>query len=171
MADKKGGGKEGWFSTGAEGAKKAKEADEEAKKRRELKGAFPFHLKNDEDAKVTYLDTPSFFFKQHTIKLGKDKYVTETCIGDFDDCPLCEVKDAAYVVAGTVIDHREFETTRDGKKVKVKNMKRPIIFKSKARENILREIKDEKGDISRGVYRMSRGSGMNECATGKLLAA
>jgi hypothetical protein len=158
MAEKK------WFATGDEGRERAKQADEEAKKRRE-KQFDRFFLAKDSSALVTFLDTPAFFFYEHQLKIGKSFHNHFTCIRDFDECPI----DAAgfnpsYVLAGTIISHKPW---KDKNNKVHNNQKQKIIFKGRARENIIRKIDKNDGDIKGCVFEMNRGSSDTECATGE----
>lgn len=102
--------KKSWYRTGEEGWAKAKQEDAEAKKRME-ESRDPrknrFWLENDSAAKVTWLDTPSFFLHEHNLKINGRWGNYETCLKDFDTCPICESGQASsYIVVGTVISHK-----------------------------------------------------------------
>lgn len=154
--------KTAWYQTGNAGEKRAQAEDEKAKARRDNQ-PWSFRLKADEEAKIVWLDTPKFYCSLHTLKVGRS-FVTETCVQDFDTCPPCESgNNPSYVLVGTVIDTRSFE----GKSGTVKNQKRLFIAKAKARQILLRRIKDAGGDIRFCLFQMARGSNVNECATGE----
>jgi len=154
-----------WFSTGKEGVTRSKREDEAAKQRREQRKDMPWRFRlnsNEEGVKGTFLDTPKFFFREHTIRVG-NQFMHETCLSDIDTCPLCSEGNSSYVVAGTIIDHREWE---DNQGEVHKNQKRLFVAKSRAREKIVREI-EKKGDLQYCVYSFSRGSSPTECSTGE----
>jgi hypothetical protein len=156
----------GWFVTGKEGIAKSKQEDEISKQRREQRKDMPwrFRLDNGEEAKATFLGTPKFFYREHNLQLGGKWGNYFTCLMDFDTCPLDTIGNSSYVVAGSVIDHREWE---DKKGEKHKNQKRMVVFKGKARENIIRQIEKKGDDLKYWVYEFSRGSSNTEAATGE----
>lgn len=154
-----------WYLKGSEGQKRADQEDAAAKKRREEKsGPWRFRLKNDESAKIIFLDNPEFFFYEHTEKIGKE-FVTATCLGADDNCPACDAGfNASYVVVCTVLDTRKYED-RDGKVHKIQ--KKLFVGKAKAREKLLKQMQKRDNKLRFAVYEMSRGSSLNECATGE----
>uniref|UniRef100_A0A6M3M8K1 Uncharacterized protein n=1 Tax=viral metagenome TaxID=1070528 RepID=A0A6M3M8K1_9ZZZZ len=163
------GKKAAWYKTGADGVKESKQADAQAKARRESRGPRRFHLPNDTSAKITFLDTPGFFLWEHNLQLGGKWFNYFTCLKDFDTCPLCESGDnASYILVGTVIDHSSY-TADDG--TKYVNQKKLFVAKGKARQNLLRQIERRDGDLKGCVYEMARGSSNTECATGLRRAA
>lgn len=154
-----------WYLKGKDGQQRAGQEDAAAKKRREEKsGPWRFRLKNDESAKIIFLDNPEFFFYEHSEKIGRD-FVTATCIGSDDNCPACDAGfNASYVVVCTVLDLRKYED-REGKVHKVQ--KKLFIGKSKAREKLLKQFQKRDKKMRMAAYEMSRGSSLNECATGE----
>jgi len=63
--------KKSWYQKGKDGAERAKKIDDENKAKREASGTDVrrFWLEPDSSAKVTFLDTPSFFYYEHNLKL------------------------------------------------------------------------------------------------------
>jgi hypothetical protein len=153
-----------WFQIGEEGEKRAVLEDKKAKARRDS-SPWSFRLKNGENGFIIWLDTPKFYCSIHTVKDGR-AYKTETCLGDFDTCPICEQgNNAAYVMVGTVIDRRSFDK-KDGSGV-VKDQKRLFIAKAKARSVLQRRVKAQGGDIKFCLFQAFRGNSPTECATGE----
>lgn len=157
--------KKSWFAEGQEGIAKSKQEDEVAKLRRENKAPWRFRLDSNEEAKITFLDSPKFFFREHNLQIGGRYGNFFTCLQDFDTCPIDSMDQSSYVLAGTIIDHRELV---DGKGVVYKNQKRLFVAKGKARENLVRQL-DKKGELQYCVYEISRGSSPTECGTGKTM--
>lgn len=159
--------KTGWYQTGKEGNEKASQVDAQAKARRDARGPMRFRLNNDSAAKVTFVDTPSFFFSEHNLNLNNSWNNFFTCLSDFDDCPPCADGDnASYVVVGTVIDHSEY-AAKDG--TVYKDQKKLFVAKGKARQNLLRQISRRDGDLAFKLYEIFRGSNPTECGTGETL--
>ena len=157
--------KAAWYKTGEAGVKASKQADVQAKARRESRGPRRFHLPNDDSAKISFLDTPQFFLWEHNLNLGGKWFNYFTCLKDFDTCPLCESGDnASYILAGTVVNHKPY-TDKDG--AKHVNQKELFVAKGKARQSLLRQIERREGDLAGCVYEMARGSSTTECATGE----
>ena len=158
-----------WYQTGNDGRKRSKLEDEMARKRKEQSGIWRFYQKNSETAKIVFLDTPSFFYHEHSLFNLTGKMDAATCIKDSDEgvCPLCEYGNPSYCVAGTIIDTRESESTKDGKTTLYKNQKRLFVAKGKAREVILRRSEEQKHDLRGAVFSISRGAGTKECSTGE----
>ena len=155
---------ESWFKTGKEGWSQAKKEDEAAKQRRAGADPWRFRLEADSSAKMTFIDTPTFFFHEHSLKVG-GRWTTETCINEFDTCPLCESGlNVSYVVAGTCINHSKY-VTKKGQELK--NQKQLFVGKGRARQRLQKQIERRDGDLSCCVYEMSRGTGQTECATGE----
>lgn len=154
-----------WYLKGKDGQKRADQEDAAAKKRREEKsGPWRFRLKNDESAKIIFLDNPEFFFYEHSEKIGRD-FVTATCIGSDDNCPACDAGfNPSYVVVCSVLDLRKYED-REGTVHKIQ--KKLFIGKSKAREKLLKQFQKRNNKLRFAAYEMSRGSSLNECATGE----
>ena len=157
-----------WYKTGDKGWAKAKEEDEAAKKRRE-EGKDPrknrFWLENDSAAKITWLDTPSFFLHEHNLKVDGRWGCFETCLKDFDTCPICEAgMNSSYIVVGTIISHKVWEDRAGNRHA---NEKILFVAKGRARQRLLRQIGLRDGDLTGCVYEMARGSGATECSSGE----
>lgn len=165
MAEKK-----KWFMRGEAGWNRSKKMEEESQKRREgSQGPRRLWMPKDSAAKVTFLDTPSFFVLEHTLprisNTGKKYYIQETCISDVDTCPVCESGDiSSLVVVGTIINHKEWEDNAGNKHV---NEKELFVGKRKARQRIQDQIGYRDGDLTYATYDVKRGSSQNEEATGE----
>jgi len=156
---------ESWFQKGKDGWERSKDEDAAAKKRREEQGIWRFRLKSDSSAKITFLDSPAFFFYEHTLQV-RGRWTQVTCIKEMDTCPICERdgKPPSYVVAGTIINHAEYKT-RKGEKIK--NQKQLFVAKGRARQGLMRQIERRDDDLKFCAYEMARGGGDTECSTGE----
>lgn len=154
-----------WFQKGQEGKKRAAQTDAASQKRREQSGKpFRFFQKKNESCKITFLDTPDFYFSEHHLKLNNQWGNFFTCLNDFDTCPICESgENPSYILVGTIISHKEW-TDKDGNTRK--NQKMLFVAKAKARENLQRQIERRKSLVG-CVYEIARGGASNECATGE----
>ena len=160
--------KKSWYKTGEEGWDKAKKEDAAAKRRRE-ESRDPrknrFWLENDSAAKITWLDTPQFFLHEHNLKIDGHWGNFETCLKDFDTCPLCESGlNSSYIVAGTIISHKVWVDKAGNRHA---NEKQLFVAKGRARQRLLRQIGLRDGDLTGCVFEMARGSGATECASGE----
>lgn len=155
-----------WFQTGEAGSKRAKQIDEEQKARREAgSGPRRFWLEPDTAAKITFLDTPKFFFHEHNLKLEGRFFNYFTCIKDMDTCPICESGDrSSYVMVGTILSHK---TWKDGEGNVHKIQKQLFVAKGKARQKMTRQIEKREEDLTFTVYEMARGSTPTEANTGE----
>jgi hypothetical protein len=105
---------ENWFSTGYEKVQEVVELMEEVRNQTYIP---LFFIKNDEEARVTFLTDKPVVFYEHFIK-GTNR--TFTCTQEVD-CPLCASGNKASVKgAYLVIDHRH-ETWEDKKTKETKN--------------------------------------------------
>lgn len=166
-------GKEKWFRTGEEGVKEAKKFDEEAARRRAeamdenvVAKKRRFWLPPDKSAIFTMLDSPSFFYREHQLFIGGNWQNYETCLSDFDNCPLDEAgMKPSYVVAASIIDHTEFVLKRGPNAgTVIKNQKRLIVFKSTARLKILKQKERRDGDLTYCQFEATRYTA-KECST------
>lgn len=157
--------KKSWYQKGNDGKKRAETLDREAKARRDAMGPRRFWLDYDSSAKVTFLDTPSFFLLEHNLKLGNKFYNYFTCIQDMDTCPLCEAgENPSYILVGTIINHKKWV---DKKEVTHQHEKQLFVAKGKARERLLKQIERREDDLAFCIFELSRGSSSTECATGE----
>ena len=104
-----------WFQTGMDGRARSQQEDEMKALKRKSGSPFRFRLNANESAKVVFIDTPNFFFYEHSmynIAKGMDPV---TCIKDAEHCPLCDLENPAYCLAATIIDTRT-STSKDGTK-------------------------------------------------------
>jgi hypothetical protein len=154
-----------WYQTGKDGIKQSKQADEEARQRREQsQGPRRFYLGYDEEARVTFLDDPLFFLAEHTITIGKSHHNHFTCRQGLGTCPVCESGDiASYVCVCTVINHRRY--VRDGNVYQ--HQKQLLVCKGRARQNLLKQFEKKKEKLAWTVWDISRGGQANECNTGE----
>ena len=153
-----------WFKSGAEGAAEGRKVDEEAaRKRAESQDVNVISKKRrlwmppDSSIEFTFLDTEGFFLREHQLFIAGSWINFETCLSDFDNCPLCDAGNKpSYIVAFTGIDHSEY-TIKKGPHtgMTVKNTKRLAVFKSTARNKILKE-KERNGDLRGVTFEISR---------------
>lgn len=168
-------GKSGWFKTGEEGVKEAKKFDEDAARRRAeamdenvMAKKRRFWLPPDKSAVITLLDSPSFFFREHQLYIGGSWQNYETCLSDFDNCPLDEAGlKPSYVVACTIIDHTEFVLKRGPNAgTLIKDQKRLLVCKSTARLKLLKQKERREGDLTYCQFEATRYTA-KECSTGE----
>lgn len=156
-----------WFQRGEAGVAQATKEDETRKKNAEAKRdpiKNRFWLKPGSSAKVTFLDTEFFFFREHQLFLNGSWLNWETCLSDTEECPLCEDgRQYSYVAALTIIDHSKYETK---KKEIITNQKKLIIFKSNARNKILKQKERREGNLTGCMFEFSRFTD-KECSTGE----
>jgi len=155
-----------WFKVGAEGKKESEKKDTEAKLRAKNRGkGFRFWLKNDTSAKVTYLDSPNFFFSEHNLKIGGKFGNFFTCLADFDVCPIDESGDmASYAIAATIIDHRKYI---GGDGTEYRDQKKLFVAKGRARQHLLKQINLRDNNLQFCHYDLSRGSSQTESNVGE----
>ena len=158
-----------WYKKGKSGINAAKQAQAEAKTRRDNAGPQRFWLKNDTAGKITFLDTPTFFCDEHNIEINGKYGNYVTCIKEMDTCPACEdgIK-SSYILVGTIIDHRKWVGKDD--KVHI-HEKKLFVAKGRAQERLIRQIELRDGDLKHHVYEVARGSSKTECGTGLRRAA
>lgn len=137
------------------------------KERRGKGGLIRWWLPHDSEGKLTFLDTPKFYFYEHRLQLNGSWHNYFTCIKDIDPdvtCPLCDQTfRRSLVLVATVISHREW-TDRKGKTHK--NQKQVLVAPGTAMEKIQRQIQRKK-DLQFCVYTVARGSGQTECGCGE----
>lgn len=160
MADKK-----SWFKTGEEGVEEGKKVDEEAaRKRAESRDENVIAKKRrlwmppDSSVKFTFLDSAGFFVREHNLYIGGSWINFETCLSDFDNCPLCESGSKQYyAVVFTGIDHSEY-TLKKGPNagMLIKNSKRLAVFKSTARNKIIKKKEQRDKNLVGCTFEISR---------------
>ena len=154
-----------WYKTGKAGREMAKQEDAAAQARREQRGPMRFYLKSDTSCKITFLDTPEFFIREHNLKIGGKYFNYFTCLREFDTCPCCEEGDhPSTIVVGSIIAHNKW-TDKEGKVHQ--NQKMLFVAKGKARQVLERKIEKRDGDLTGCVFEMSRGTTSTECSTGE----
>ena len=154
-----------WFQKGAEGAKLAKEDEDERAKNA---GVFRFWLPVGGNAEFTFLDTEGFFFKEHNFFANGSWMNWETCIQDIgeEDCPFCEMGlKYYYECVFSIIDHTEYVSKKTQQRMR--DMKKLLVLRSTARKKILRK-KDQtaEGDLTYCKFSAYRDS-KQECSTGE----
>lgn len=79
-------------------------------------------------------------------------------MSDFDNCPLCEAgMQAAYIVVFTGIDHTEYTLKKGANAGQViKNTKKIAVFKSTARNKVLKKKEQKDGDLTGCTFEISR---------------
>ena len=157
--------KAGWFKTGGEGAAEGKKVDADAERRRQEARDENVIIKKrrlwlppDSSIHFTFLDSIGWFIREHNLYIGGSYLHWETCLSDFDNCPLCDAgMQPAYVVAFTGIDHSEY-TLKKGPNAGqvVKNTKRLAVFKSTARNKVLKKKEQREGDLVGCTFEISR---------------
>lgn len=166
-------GKSGWFKTGEEGVKEAEKFDKDAARRRAeamdenvVAKKRRFWLPPDKSAIITFLDSPSFFCREHQLHIGGSWQNYETCLSDFDNCPLDEAGlKPSYVVVATIIDHTEFVLKKGPNAgTLIKNQKRLIVCKSTARLKLLKQKERREGDLTYCQFEATRYT-PKECST------
>ena len=165
-----------WLKTGKESAALQKQEEVEAQKRKEEQGKmFRFFIKQDEEARITFVDgaldgngylTPPRFY-EHGIKVA-GKFETYACPEKTapesgDKCPICASGDRPYLVSlFTIIDHREIPSN-DGTKT-YKDTPKLLALKPTGFELIAHKAK-KNGGLAGKTYDVSR-LGENAVATG-----
>ena len=154
-----------WYDQGEAGQEKARQDDEERKRR--ASGIFRFWLPVDKSAQFTFLDTAGFFFKEHQLYINGSWMNFETCIQDIgeEDCPPCEAgMKYSYVCVFTVVDHSEYVSKTTKKRVT--NTKKLLVLKATARNKILKQKERREGDLTFCRYEATRFAD-KECSTGE----
>jgi len=162
-------GSAGWMQKGTQASQEmAKQAAAETAARAAMQGKmWQFWLKDGEECQITFvdgaLDDEGFFaplrYYEHTVKTGNkiDNYVcpekSNPALGQ--TCPLCEEGNRAYLVAVfTVIDHREFESTKTPGKVFKDS---PKLLKAKPQSaDYLAKIAQKRGGLAGITFDVSR---------------
>lgn len=144
-----------WYKTGDEGAESAKQEDD--RRQAQFSGkAQRFWLAPDKSTKILFLDTKGFYFREHQLNLNGSWLNWETCISDIgeEDCPICEAGfKYSYVCAFTIIDLSKY---KDKKGNLVTARKKLIMFKSNARNKILKRKEKLENDLTGCVFEVTR---------------
>lgn len=155
--------KKEWFKRGKDGEEKADQISQEQAKGTSAR----FWLKPDNSTKMTLLDTDGFYFYEHNLFLNGKWNNFFTCLQDFDNCPLCEAGHKPYYAcAFTIVDHSEYESKAQGKRVK--NQRKLLVMKKRALEKLKRRRDSAKlgGDLTHAVFEVARNSS-DEANTGE----
>lgn len=158
--------KNDWFKTGMDGAEEGKKVDAEAaRKRAESRDENTIIRKRrlwlppDSSTKFTFLDSVApFFLREHQLFIGGSWVNFETCLSDFDNCPVCDSGNKpSYVVVFSGIDHSEY-TLKKGPNAGtlIKNSKKIAVFKSTARNKILKQKERRDGDLTGCTFEITR---------------
>lgn len=104
-----------WFSTGLAGMKKFKEMESLRQITSNQSRVRRFRLKPGEKAKIIFLDHPSLWLQEHTVKVNGN-FENYTCTDEIETCPLCmaNIKRSPILVS-TIIDCRKVTSEKTGK--------------------------------------------------------
>jgi len=158
-------GNKNWFKTGEEGEIEGKKVDEEAAKRRAesrdenvIAKKRRLWMPPDSSIKFTFLDTKGFFIREHQLFIAGSWVNFETCLSDFDNCPLCDAGNICYyAVVFTGIDHSEYILKKGPNAgMRIKNSKRLAVFKSSARNKILKKKEQRESNLTGCTFEISR---------------
>lgn len=154
-----------WFKRGTEGVEEGKKIDDEsARQRAEARDDNVIAKKKrlwlppNTSVNFTFLDTEGFFLREHQLFLGGSWINFESCLSDFDNCPLCDSgKKPSYVVVFTGIDHSEYILKRGPNAgMRIKNSKRLAVFKTTARVKILKQKERRDGNLTGCTLEITR---------------
>lgn len=150
-------GKKSMFARGYSASRAEKERQDKARENAGKK-LWRFFLKDDgEEADLRFLTEEPVNFYEHNLKRGDNRYEQYCCTGD--GCPFCEDGDKpTYKGAYLVVDRREFEFEKDGKKQKGKNQVRLFVQGMKVISQLDR-ISDRYGLSNRDVTIIRLGKG------------
>lgn len=145
------------FARGYSASRAEKERQDKARENAGKK-LWRFFLKDDgEEADLRFLTEEPVNFYEHNLKRGDNRYEQYCCTGD--GCPFCEDGDKpTYKGAYLVVDRREFEFEKDGKKQKGKNQVRLFVQGMKVISQLDR-ISDRYGLSNRDVTIIRLGKG------------
>lgn len=145
------------FARGYNASRAEKERQDKARENAGKK-LWRFFLKDDgEEADVRFLTEEPVNFYEHNLKRGENRYEQFCCTGD--DCPFCADGDRpTYKGAYLVVDHREYEYDKDGKKQKGKDQVRLFVMGMKVVSQLDR-ISDRYGLSNRDVTVVRLGKG------------
>lgn len=158
-----------FLKTGAASAQLAHKAAVEQEQRKEGAGKlYRFWLKENEEARITFVDgdltqegflCPPRYYEHNMFLNGSwnNFFVCpeKTNPDSKDNCPLCESPDRPSLVAlFTIIDHRQFTSTKDKTKV-YKDTKKLLVAKPQTFE-LLNKLAIKRGGLSGCVFDASR---------------
>lgn len=158
-----------FLKTGAASAAVAQQAAVEQQQQKESMGKlWRFFMKEKEEARITFVDgdlnaegflLPPRYYEHNLYLNGKwnNFFVCpeKTNPGANDKCPLCEIPDRPTLVAlFTIIDHREFASTKDKTK-KYKDTKKLMVVKPRTFE-VLNKIANKRGGLAGCTFDASR---------------
>ena len=146
----------GMFKRGYEASREEKAKQDKARENSDKK-LWRFFLAGDGDeADLRFLTEEPVNFYEHNIKVG-DRFESYCCTGK--DCSLCDEGDRpTYKGAYLVVDRREFEYEKDGKKQKGKNQVRLFVQGMRVVSQLDR-ISDKYGLSNRDVTIIRLGKG------------
>lgn len=157
-----------FLKKGAASVKLAETEEVLAEQRKEEQGKmWRFWLKEGEDAKVTFTDgdldsegflVPPRFYEHDVMINGKMQHFVcpeKSNPEAGDKCPICESGDRPNLVAVfTILDHREFKSTKDDNKVH-KDRQKLLVAKPKSFE-MLAKIAHKRGGLAGATFDVSR---------------
>jgi hypothetical protein len=168
-----------WLQTGTKSAEMAKTQAAQAEKAKQEQGKmFRFWLKNDEEARITFIDgdlSPEGFllpprFYEHSIFANgtyNNLYVCpeKTNPEAGDSCPLCEGQDRPSLVAlFTIIDHRAHK----GKNDKIYQYTRRLLVAKPATFELLNKIAIKRGGLANVTFDVLRTGGEKSASVGTM---
>lgn len=144
-----------WFSTGLAGMKKFKEMESLRAITANQSRVRRFRLKPGEKGKIIFLDHPSLWLQEHTVKVNGN-FENYTCTDEIETCPLCmaNVKRSPILVS-TVIDCRKVTSEKTGKVYQFQ--KALYVAKGKAIRALMRQfLEANKVDLTHFAVEVER---------------
>ena len=154
-----------WFLQGQAGRKRDEQEAAAAEARRKAQGASRrWWLEKGEEALLTFLDTPWFFYYEHHMKIDGKWGNFFTCFKEMEECPLCDSgHNPSYCLAATVISHK---TWVDKQGFEHSNEKLLLVLKGSAKKAVLRQVDRREGDLSLCTFLVARDDGETSVNTG-----
>lgn len=158
-----------WFSTGLAGLKRFKEMESLRQISASQTRVRRFRLKPGEKAKIIFLDHPSVWLQEHTVKVNGN-WETYTCTDEIETCPLCmsNAKKSPILVA-TIIDCRKVTSEKTGKVYQYQ--KALFVAKGKAIRALMRQYLDgNKLDLTGYAVNVERDTDTKSVSCGEFFA-
>lgn len=167
----------GFLKTGTDAVKMMARSEAETKARRESSGkAWRFWLKSGEDAHITFLDgaiDPNTgildipYANEHRISVG-GKWTDFICTEDQEPCPICAAGEKkSFVGYLSILDHREREFEKDGKKVVIPVTRRLFVAKTETLKQLTKMAEKRGGNLAGYTFEVSR-TGDKKAAVGDM---